>query len=136
MKFGGILLTLSIALLWASSSSAQQEASKSEDTTASAKAFVNQLAAEDFQNATKNFDSTMTAALPADRLRLAWQSLIAQAGKFKKQLSNRKEKVGSYEIVYVTCEFERTPLDVKVAFNNSKQISGLFFVPSQPAAEY
>ena len=36
----------------------------------------------------------------------------------------------------VTCQFEKAKLDVKVVFNRSRQISGLFFVPARSAAEY
>ena len=36
----------------------------------------------------------------------------------------------------MTCKFKKHVFDAKVVFNSSKQISGLFFVPSQAASKY
>jgi hypothetical protein len=33
-----------------------------------------------------------------------------------------------YQIALVTCQFERTLLDIKVVFDSQNQIAGLFFV--------
>src|SRR6185369_2655738 len=52
------------------------------------------------------------------------------AGAFTRQVGTRTEKQGQYDIVYVTCEFERASIDAKVVFSQSGQISGLFFAPA------
>jgi dienelactone hydrolase len=46
------------------------------------------------------------------------------------------ERLGEYDGVLVTCQFEKTKLDVKVVFNRSGQVSGLFFVPTKSAVKY
>jgi hypothetical protein len=73
----------------------------------------------------------MKKALPAEKLQQVWNSIIAQAGAFVKQLGTRKQKTASHDVIFVTCEFERATLDTKVVFNRDKQIAGLFFVPAQ-----
>jgi len=132
------LLSLSLVLLWGFlvSYAQEQEVVKSDDLTVSAKEFVELLAKEDFAEAVKNFDSTMKGALPEEKLREAWKSLTQKVGPFRKQISVRTEKLWQLDIVFVTCEFEKSILDVKVVFNNRKEISGLWFVPNRPPAQY
>ena len=98
-----------------------------------AKNFIRLLAEEDFSKAAENFDPTMKEALPEAKLREIWNSIIAQNGSFVEQLGFRREKILQYETVFVTCKFKKHVFDAKVVFNSSKQISGLFFVPSQAA---
>jgi dienelactone hydrolase len=92
--------------------------------------FVDLLVREDFAGAVGRYDNAMRAALPEPKLKQTWQTLQQQAGKFKKRLQTRVLQLGGYEVVLVTCEFEHTKLDVKVALDAKSQVSGLFFVPS------
>jgi hypothetical protein len=92
---------------------------------------VDLLVKKDYAEAVKIFDSTMKKELPAEKLQEVWNSIIAQAGAFKEQLGVRKERILPYEVVFVTCKFERAVLDAKVVFNQKQQVAGLFFVPSQ-----
>ena len=104
------------------------------DVTSAGKQFVELLAKEDFAGAVARFDATMKTALPEPKLRETWQALQAQTGPFQKQLGARATKVAGYDVVLITCQFERTALDTKVVFNAKEQVAGLFFVPSQAAA--
>lgn len=104
--------------------------------TQRARALVTFLAKHDYTQASKYFDATMRAALPNDKLRQTWEGLLKQTGELKKQGATRTEQKGKYDIIYLTCEFARDTLDVKVVFNGKGEISGLFFVPpakSSPA---
>jgi len=96
-----------------------------------AKGLVNSLASRDYKKAVENFDETMKKALPAEKLQQAWNSIVAQAGPFVKQLGTREQKILGHDVIFVTCKFERAVLDTKVVFNRDKQIAGLFFVPAQ-----
>lgn len=97
--------------------------------------FVDLLAKKNFDEAEMRFDATMTKLLPAERLEQIWKDLQGQMGAFQKRQSVRKEKYGEYDIVFVTCKFANTLLDVKVVYNKDQQIAGLYFVPAkQPAA--
>ncbi|MGB3477727.1 MAG: DUF3887 domain-containing protein [bacterium] len=99
------------------------------DLTPLATGFVELLVKEDFANAAKNFDNTMKGVMPEAKLQEAWQGLLAQSGSFKKQTGVRQTQEQGFNIVLVTCEFEKSTLNIKVVFNNANEISGLWFVP-------
>lgn len=100
-----------------------------------AKDLVSSLSSGDYKKAVENFDGTMKNALPAEKLQEVWNSLIAQSGPFVEQAGTRREKILQYDVIFVTCKFERGVLDAKVVFDGKQQIAGLFFVPSQGTAK-
>jgi dienelactone hydrolase len=108
---------------------------RAEDVIAAGKEFVDLLAKQDFAAAVARYDATMKAALPEAKLRETWEGLQAQVGPFQKQLRARTEKVQGYDVVLVTCQFEKMALDTKVVFDSERKVAGLFFVPSQSTAE-
>ena len=95
-----------------------------------AKQFVQLLVDKEFEKAAEHFDATMTKVLPAKKLAAVWKGTTDQAAPFKRQLGVRTEKYLSTDIVLVTCEFAKGPLDVKVVFDSNKRISGLWFLPT------
>src|SRR5262249_48178493 len=99
------------------------------------KAFVALLDKGDFDKATGDFDEAMLRALPADKLKGTWEKVVADAGAFKRQLSSRVEKSGKYEVVIVTCEFQKKKLDTRVVFDKDGKITGLFFKTPPPTGE-
>ena len=99
---------------------------------ASAKEFVDLLVNGDFATAPQNFDETMSSALPADKLEEIWKVTTEQTGPFKQQIGVRTEKQLQFDVVFVTCEFEKSPIDVKLVYNSEGQISGVFFIPTPP----
>jgi hypothetical protein len=92
--------------------------------------FVSLLAKEDFATAEDSFDPTMKSALPEAKLREVWQTLLADAGAFKQSVRARTQKVQGYDVVFVTCQFERKQLDMKVVYDSQGRVSGLFYVPT------
>ena len=46
-------------------------------------------------------------------------------------MGSRTEKVDKYDVVIVTCQFEKMALDVRVVFNADKQVTGLNFRPAK-----
>jgi dienelactone hydrolase len=103
---------------------------------ARAKNLVALLAKGDYDTAVKGFDDVMTKALPPRKLADLWKSVTGKLGAFKKQLGVRQQRIGKYEVVFVTCKFADTSYDVKVVFNKDEQVTGLFFVPPKPAVPY
>jgi hypothetical protein len=103
---------------------------KTLDLTATAKKQVDAMVNGDFAGICKNFDQTMQSALPLAKLQEVWTALIGQVGGYKRQIGTRTETVDQYDVVYVTCEFERASINIKVVFNKAGQIAGLFFLPS------
>jgi len=136
MKKCVFLLVVALAACRLIACASQQEVPKADGLTALAKEFVELLVEEEFSSAVSNFDSVMEKVMPSEKLQEVWKSLIAQTGPFRRQVGFRTEQVRQFDIVFVTCQFDKLALDVKVVFNGEGQITGLWFVPSQPAAEY
>ncbi len=103
---------------------------------ATATAFVAKLASGDFAGAVATFDDTMRTALPADKLKATWQQVLQGAGAYLGPTATRVQTFGQYRIVYVTTAFANASLDVKVVYDRSGKVAGLFFQPAQPAAAY
>lgn len=102
-----------------------------------AEAMIDSMAKGDFASATKDFDSTMKTALPADKLGQAWSQLTAQAGAFKSRTGTREAQEAGFQTVHVTSQFEKATMDIKVVFNKDGRIGGLWINPAQPAeAQY
>jgi uncharacterized protein len=99
-----------------------------------ARAFVDLLAKGDFAKATADFDATMTKVMPPDELKKTWAKLVGEGGDFKKQLGSRTVTSGTYQIVFVTCEFARAKFDARVVFDKDAKITGLFFAPTKKPA--
>jgi hypothetical protein len=112
----------------------QPETPETEDVglKAIAKEFVDLLVEGQFSTATENFDTTMKDALPAEKLEEIWNATTQQTGPFKQQIGVRAEREMTYDAVFVTCEFERGPLDIKVVYNSEGQVAGLLFLPTPP----
>jgi hypothetical protein len=75
----------------------------------------------------------MKSVLPEPKLRELWQDIEKQAGSFQKRLGTRMEVEQGYQVVFVTCQFERTNLDMKVVFDSQRHVAGLFYFPCQKA---
>jgi hypothetical protein len=103
---------------------------QSDDLPSRAKALVIAMAKQQFGRAEASFDSTMASALPADKLSVAWNTLVEQRGEFKAIIGTRQEEKQAYHIVYVTCRFAEEDVDVKMAFDSKGQVAGLFFTPT------
>ena len=120
-----------LALLAVSLSSCGKKQAASNDPATLAKHFVDMLAKQDFASAVKRFDTIMTGAMDEVKLRQTWAGVLGQAGAFKKQAGVRVGKEQGLDCVYVTCEFERATLDVKVVYDAKRQVSGLWILPHQ-----
>jgi len=127
----GILLAGSILL------PAQDLAPSEDGLTAKARALLTAMEKGDFKLAASDFDETMLKVLGPEKIELMWKTqLPAQVGKFKKQGASRRDQLQGYEIVLITCEFEKISLDARVAFDKTGRIAGLGFVPTTPPVKY
>ena len=98
-----------------------------------AKAAVGELAQENYDAFFARFDDTMKTVMPESKLTELWKSILAQAGAFRSEGAVHQEKAGSYDVVFVTCQFERIPLDIKLVFNAKRQVVEMLFSPSPMA---
>jgi dienelactone hydrolase len=105
--------------------------------TVKAREFLAALEKGDFTLAARDFDETMLKVSGPDKLAAFWRDQFPkQVGAFKRQTAARRDQSGVYELVFITCEFEKATLDIKVVFDKAGKIAGFGFVPAGPAAQY
>ena len=63
--------------------SQERDNAMSPDLVAAAQAFVDLLATRDFASAERYFDNTMQTALPPEKLKETWNTIMVKAGAFK-----------------------------------------------------
>lgn len=97
---------------------------------------VSVLAAGDYSQAVKQFDRTMRGRLPAPQLKAVWEQLISQVGPYQQQLATSVSSHDELTIVVVATQFEQSIIDIRVVYNQKKQVVGLFFVPSNYGYDY
>jgi dienelactone hydrolase len=132
-----ICFAVLISMTMAAAVFAQQPApAAGDELVVKARAFMDALSRNDFQAAVKDFDETMLKVSGPEKLAEFWKQAPAQLGAFKKQTAARRDKLGAYDIVLITCEFEKTKLDARVVFDRDKKIAGFQFVPSTPPVKY
>jgi dipeptidyl aminopeptidase/acylaminoacyl peptidase len=120
-----ILIFIFASTAYGSFHTYNQEPQKVRELIKQAEDFLDTMVRGDFATATAGFDDTMKRVMPSDQLEKTWKSVLSSAGQFKSRGSVRTDKVQVYDIVIITCEFEKAPIDVKVVFNASRQIAGL-----------
>lgn len=115
-----------------------KDATPLEEKKKNANTFADLLIDGQFKKATQTFDKTMSKSLPAKRLAKIWKETTDQAGPFQEKLGTRSEKYLWSDIIYITCQFENGPLDIKVVYNRNMRITGLWFkpVPQKVLEEY
>ena len=136
MKRPAALLLAAASLSCLTCRARTPQAAPAADVVTSAKAFVDLLAKGDYTTAVAGFDETMARVMPAQKMRETWEGLVAQAGAFKQQVDVQETKDRGYDIVFVTCRFEKTTLDVKVVYDARGRVSGLWLVPAGSGAPY
>ncbi|MCX6581498.1 MAG: alpha/beta fold hydrolase [Candidatus Aminicenantes bacterium] len=98
---------------------------------AKARYLVGALSANNFKGAIRDFDAAMLKVAGPEKMAEAWKMVTGKLGAFKKQGDARKEQQAPYDIVFITCEFEKEMLDIRVTFDKEKHIAGFHFVPTQ-----
>lgn len=123
-------MPLTIVLVLLAISSALAAEGPATTAEAQAREFVSLLAQQEYSQAVARFDATMTKALSAERLQTIWKARLQALGAFQKIVATRSETVQQYRVVFVTCQYEQGPMDVKVVFGPAGKVAGLFFVPT------
>ena len=88
------------------------------------------LEAGRFARVRANFDATMLAALPEQKLASAWNQVAGPLGAFRQTgVPIYKAITPGYATYFVPMTFSQGSLEVQVVFNSSGQIAGLFLRP-------
>jgi dienelactone hydrolase len=98
---------------------------------ARARALVELLAKDAFDEAVAGFDETMAKSLPAPKLREMWVQLGQGVGAFRKCGAASSERAGAYEVIVLACEFEKSSLRMKTAWDSRGRLAGLFLLPPE-----
>jgi len=118
---------------------AAQQPSQSEvrqELIADGQKIAAQFLNREYEAVEARFDSTMKEMLPLDKLKEARESLDERLGAFKTQHGVRAEKYQQYDVVFVTWEFERMTVDLRLVFDPAGRIAGLLFQPSQSGSTF
>lgn len=94
-----------------------------------AQEFVDHVSKGEYAAAEDYFDSNMKSLMPASKLSDTWQLIQSQVGSYKGRTATKTaDKIQGFDVVLVTCQFEKTTLDAQLAFDSSRQISGFYMV--------
>lgn len=126
MKFIYILIFL-ITFTFSSTAQTTEELSVS---------FVKQLERQQYDSCYAMFDTVMANKFSVGMLEQMWQSLPKYMGEYKGYSTVTSEKKDSLEVVFVRCEFEKTKMDLQIAYSKSKKIVGMYFTPPKNKAAY
>jgi dienelactone hydrolase len=99
-----------------------------------AKNLVDQMARGDFAAAVAQFDDKMKGVVNEAMLKESWKQIIDSTGAFKAQTGARTGDSQGQPAVYVTCEFEKSTLEMQVVFNAQGKVTGMHFVSPLDAA--
>jgi hypothetical protein len=100
-----------------------------QDFEALAKDVAQELAARQYDKVEARFDATMASAMPLDKLQSFWDATLAQTGPFKEVTSTALVERQGYHVVTLSCAFEKSPLNLRLAFDKNSKIAGFFLVP-------
>jgi hypothetical protein len=75
------------------------------------------------------FNDNMKAAITREKLGDLWPSLAAQCGAYYGSGSTIASEVQGMVVVNQFLDFEKTDVDIRLAFDEDNKIAGLFFVP-------
>jgi len=84
------------------------------------------------------FAGSVTSQITAEGFQNIWtQQVIVPNGNITGIRQSRVTNESGYTVVYVTCNFSKTPvLDVKISFNDQQKVVGLLVVPTQQEFSY
>ena len=131
MRYLSFILLLSLAL--AHTALATPETDSTEVKLAAlGTQFITHLEKGEFPAALGMLDSTMTKALPGDKLADLWKSLPAQlGGAYQGRGPARLEKKGKYEVAVFDCKFGDKDLTLQVVLDGSGKVAGFWIRPPE-----
>jgi Protein of unknown function (DUF3887) len=100
-----------------------------ESMEASARAITDLLREQQFKEVSTRFNDRMKETMPPDRLEASWTHVMMHLGPFKDIKLARKDP--EFDRVDVRCEFENGPMIVRIAFDPSGKIAGLWMLPAE-----
>jgi uncharacterized protein len=109
---------------------------KGQTTAEISETFLNKMIRLQFDSCQSYLDTSVSNKLSAEMMGEMWERIPQYVGEFKSYGDIRTEKADSLEAVLILCTFEKTKLDLKLAYNSSKKIVGFFFLPPKSKTAY
>jgi hypothetical protein len=100
------------------------------DLSSKSNKFITLLSWGEYNAAENMFDETMKSAVPEEKLKEVWESILNQYGPYKSPGALRKDRIQIYDVIYVTLQFEKNSLDSQISFDSNGKIAGLYFLPA------
>jgi hypothetical protein len=101
-----------------------------------AKRIVDRLAQDKVDEVASEFNAKVAAAMSASQLREVWSAVRQQTGKFTSFIDHRvTTPAPGITAVSLGCQFEKTAMNVIVAFDAENRIAGLRFAPRPAPSE-
>ena len=101
-----------------------------QDMESAAKDVVESLRQKQFDQLSIRFNTELQVRMTADRLEMSWSHVLSHLGQFKNVKLVAKDD--ELDFVDVTCVFETGEIVVRVAFDPSGKIGGLWMIPVEP----
>jgi uncharacterized protein DUF3887 len=92
---------------------------------AAARELLKNFIARNFEAVPKHFDKNLRAQLPPTRLASLQMQVMNTFGAFRSVKGVRQITDETYRTIDLTTEFERSPVSVRVAFNDFGEVTGL-----------
>lgn len=83
-----------------------------------------------YESVFAQFDEAMQKSLPKEKLETTWGMIHKQMGDLKDTGKARQVKADPFEVVFVECQFEQGKLELKLVYDKSEKIAGLFLLPA------
>ena len=128
---GMLLLCLCVGPLAAAGCKPAPKPLTTEDLDRLARQFCGHLIAARPAEAVGMMGATMAAALPAAAVTELWSNLVTQLGAFEAIAGSRFAEEAGYRMIYLTLHFKNAAIDMKVVFDTTGKVTGLWF--GQPA---
>jgi len=100
------------------------------DAVAEARKVVEDLKAERYAAIEARFSPEMAQALPVGQLKTAWMQLLTQVGAFQSVADPRIERPGGVTVVVFPATYEKSKINLIVAWDASNKLAGLLAQPA------
>ncbi len=87
------------------------------------------LVEEKFTDVRSDFNGKMLNALSMEQIEALWKGLVSQFGSYTSAGETLSDKIEEYRVVYTILKFEKSPLKLKVVFDQDDKVAGLFLIP-------
>jgi hypothetical protein len=85
---------------------------------------------EEFSDLVANFDRNLSKSLTPRQVRQVWNETKRLAGVFKRILDVTSAKDQGFDVVDLRCQFESARFVLRVSFNASREIGGIWLLPA------